>query len=88
MLYAPHHVQSIPARAPRGNHGAKYFLPVHSTENVTVHALTCAHAPLYSALGGFVIPALLPLRFRVFAKKRTVKRDCATANRNLVNALQ
>jgi hypothetical protein len=25
LLFAPHHVQSIPARVARGNRGAKYF---------------------------------------------------------------
>jgi hypothetical protein len=26
LLFAPHHVQSIPARAARGNHGSEHFM--------------------------------------------------------------
>src|SRR5580704_9067240 len=88
MLCAPHHVQSIPARAARDNHGAKNISRrLRSTESITPRALTFPHAPLYSALRGFVgTPASAVSR--VFAKKRTVKSGCATDNRNLVSALQ
>jgi hypothetical protein len=74
MLCAPHHVQSIPARAAHGNHGAKHFVRLHSTDNITPYALTFAYAALYSALGGFVTQALRPLRFRGRLRKSAQSR--------------
>jgi len=75
MLCAPHHAQSIPARAARGNHGAKLFECDYSQRHkLTPHALTCARAPPYSGLGGFVAQALLPLRLRECLRKRAQSR--------------
>jgi hypothetical protein len=60
LLFAPHHAQSIPASAARGNRGAKYFNEIIKPAHVDSRACSTLLCPRC-----FVAQPLLPLPFRV-----------------------
>jgi hypothetical protein len=78
LLFAPHHVQSIPVSRPGGNRGAKHFAGDYiQRDKITPNALTVAAAPPYSALGASVERVVLRRGFgRVSEAAQSRERLC------------